>query len=63
MRAVVLRCAVARANGGGGLLWLEPMMEAVCICMCGPHIKQSCGQRCSIIRSNELYFFILKKLL
>jgi hypothetical protein len=31
MRAVMLRCVVARADGGGGLWWSEPMMEAACM--------------------------------
>jgi hypothetical protein len=36
VRAVVLRCAVARADGVGGLWWLEPMMEAVCMHVWAP---------------------------
>jgi hypothetical protein len=31
VQAVVLRCVVARADGGGGLWWPEPMMEAACM--------------------------------
>jgi hypothetical protein len=30
-RATVLRFAVAGADGGGGLRWLEPMVEAACM--------------------------------
>jgi hypothetical protein len=29
--ATVLRCAVSLADGGGGLCWLEPMVEAACM--------------------------------
>jgi hypothetical protein len=36
MQAVVLRCAVDRAGGGGGLWWPEPMMEAMCMHVWSP---------------------------
>jgi hypothetical protein len=29
--ATMLQCAVVRADGGGGLRWLEPMVEAACM--------------------------------
>jgi hypothetical protein len=35
--AAVLRCAVARAIGGCGLWWPEPMMEAACMHVWAPH--------------------------
>jgi hypothetical protein len=35
-RAMVLRCAVAEADGGGGLCWLEPMVEAACMHVWAP---------------------------
>jgi hypothetical protein len=31
VREAVLRCAVAGTNGGSGLWWPEPMMEAACM--------------------------------
>jgi hypothetical protein len=36
MRATVLRCAVAGADGGGGMRWLEPMVEVVCMHVWAP---------------------------
>jgi hypothetical protein len=63
MRVAVVWCAVAEADAGGGLRWLEPMMEAVCMHVWSPCRALSCRRRCSIIRSDELYFFILKKVL
>jgi hypothetical protein len=35
-QATVLRCAIAGANGGGRLCWLEPMVEAVCMHVWAP---------------------------
>jgi hypothetical protein len=37
MRATVLQCAVAGADGGGGLRWSEPMMEVVYMHVWAPH--------------------------
>jgi hypothetical protein len=34
--AAVLRCAVARADGEGGLRWPEPMVEAACMHVWAP---------------------------
>jgi hypothetical protein len=31
VQAVVLRCVVTRADGGGELWWPEPMIEATCM--------------------------------
>jgi hypothetical protein len=36
VRVTVLRCAVAGADGGGGLRWLQPMVEAVCMLVWAP---------------------------
>jgi hypothetical protein len=36
VRAIVLQCAVAEADGGGGLRWLELMLEAVCMPVWAP---------------------------
>jgi hypothetical protein len=36
VRAAVLWCAVARADGGGGLWWPEPMMDATCMHLWAP---------------------------
>jgi hypothetical protein len=48
----VLWCAVVGADGGGGLLWPELMVVAAC--MCGPHVKLSCGLWCSVVRPGEV---------
>jgi hypothetical protein len=37
VRAGVLRCAVPRADDGGGLWWSEPMLEAACMHVWAPH--------------------------
>jgi hypothetical protein len=37
VRATVLRCAVARASGGGGLWWAELVMEVACMHVWAPH--------------------------
>jgi hypothetical protein len=57
VRAVVLGCAVAGADGGGGLWCPEPIMKAACMHVWDPHQAM---WRCSVIRSNKLYFFIEK---
>jgi hypothetical protein len=36
MRVAVLQCAVAKGDGGDGLWWAEPMMEAVCMHVWAP---------------------------
>jgi hypothetical protein len=36
VRVMMLRCVVARADGGGGLRWLEPMLEAACMHVWAP---------------------------
>jgi hypothetical protein len=36
VRAVVLRCAMVGADGGGGLQWSKPMMEAACMHLWAP---------------------------
>jgi hypothetical protein len=35
-QVTVLQCAVAGADSGGGLRWLEPMIEAVCVHVWAP---------------------------
>jgi hypothetical protein len=62
MWAAALWCAVAGANGAGGVWWLELMMEAACMHVWA-HVKQSCRRRCSIIISNKLYFFFKKTII
>jgi hypothetical protein len=42
MRVAVVWCAVAEADAGGGLRWLEPMMEAVCMHVWSPCRALSC---------------------
>jgi hypothetical protein len=40
MRTTVLWCAVVEADGGGGVRWLEPTMEAACMHICvGPTLR------------------------
>jgi hypothetical protein len=36
VRVVVLWCAVAGADGGGGLWWPEPKMEVACMHVWAP---------------------------
>jgi hypothetical protein len=35
-RAMMVRCVVAGADGGGGLRWLEQMVKAVCMHVWAP---------------------------
>jgi hypothetical protein len=37
MRAAVLQCVVAGVGDGGGLWWLESMIEVVCMHVWSPH--------------------------
>jgi hypothetical protein len=36
VQATVLRCVVVRVDSGGGLRWLEPMVEMVCMHVWAP---------------------------
>jgi hypothetical protein len=57
VQAVVLRCVVTRADGGGGLWWPKPMIEATCMHV-WTHIEHFAIDGAP---SCEFYFFILKK--
>jgi hypothetical protein len=50
---MVLRCAVARADGEGGLQWLVPMVEAAYMHV-WPHVKLSYWLWWSVVRPNEV---------
>jgi hypothetical protein len=52
-QAMVLRCVVAGADGGGGLRWPEPMVEAACMHVWA-HVELSCVMWCSVIRPGEV---------
>jgi hypothetical protein len=43
VQAAVLRCAVARADSGGGLQWPEPMVEATCMHIWAPRSSTRAG--------------------
>jgi hypothetical protein len=42
-QATVLRCAVARGDGGGGLWWPEPMVEGSVHACVGPMSSSRAG--------------------
>jgi hypothetical protein len=53
-RATVLRCAVTRANSGGGLRWLKPMVEAACMHVCVGPMSSSRVWGGSVVRPDEV---------
>jgi hypothetical protein len=52
-QATVLRCVVARVDSGGGLRWLELMVQAACMRV-WPPCQLSCGPWWSIVRPGEV---------